>query len=129
MTAAAVTPPNRPVVTTKLASTADELMQCYALRAAVFVGEQQCPYREEFDGEPAASMRVRWFAGFAGIGEAPFRFWDHEHAAFAADLEVPVDAPTVLRDPMVLTRPEDQLDGPGLPEESMRRRASNPPAG
>ena len=67
---------NRPVVTIKLASTSDELMQCYMLRAAVFMGEQHCPYWEEFDGndytashiivyvdgEPAASMRVRWFA-------------------------------------------------------------------
>ena len=41
---------NRPVVTIKLASTSDELMQCYMLRAAVFMGEQQCPYWEEFDG-------------------------------------------------------------------------------
>ena len=41
---------NRPVVTIKLASTSDELMQCYALRAAVFMGEQHCPYWEEFDG-------------------------------------------------------------------------------
>src|SRR5438477_11326767 len=70
---------NRPVVTIKLASTSDELLQCYALRAAVFMGEQQCPYWEEFDGndysathlmlyiddEPTASMRVRWFTSFA----------------------------------------------------------------
>ena len=41
---------NRPVVTIKLASTSDELMQCYMLRAAVFMGEQHCPYWEEFDG-------------------------------------------------------------------------------
>src|SRR5260370_15186357 len=75
---------NRPVVTIKLASTSDELLQCYALRAAVFMGEQQCPYWEEFDGndytashlmlyvdgEPAASMRVRWFANFAKLERA-----------------------------------------------------------
>ena len=75
---------NRPVVTIKLASTSDELMQCYALRAAVFMGEQQCPYWEEFDGndysashvmlyvdgEPGASMRIRWFAGFAKLERA-----------------------------------------------------------
>ena len=35
---------NRPVVTIKLASTSDELMQCFALRSAVYIGEQQCPY-------------------------------------------------------------------------------------
>jgi predicted GNAT family N-acyltransferase len=37
---------NRPVVTIKLATTSDELMQCYMLRAAVFMGEQHCPYWE-----------------------------------------------------------------------------------
>ena len=75
---------NHPVVTIKLASTANELMQCYMLRAAVFMGEQDCPYWEEFDGndytashlmlyvdgEPAASMRVRWFASFAKLERA-----------------------------------------------------------
>src|SRR5205814_261215 len=62
----------------------DELMQCYMLRAAVFMGEQHCPYWEEFDGndytashlmlyvdgEPAASMRIRWFASFAKLERA-----------------------------------------------------------
>ena len=71
-------PTLRPVVTIKLASTSDELLQCYALRAAVFMGEQHCPYAEEFDGndytathvimyvdgEPAGSMRLRWFQSF-----------------------------------------------------------------
>jgi predicted GNAT family N-acyltransferase len=67
-----------PVVTIKVASTSDELLQCYGLRAAVFMGEQHCPYDEEFDGndytathvimyvdgEPAGSMRLRWFQSF-----------------------------------------------------------------
>jgi predicted GNAT family N-acyltransferase len=187
---------NRPVVTIKLASTSDELLQCYALRAAVFMGEQQCPYWEEFDGndysashlmlyvdgEPAASMRVRWFQGFAKleraiilkryrslglfipfvewarefaakkgypkaylhgqqrlweiferqgfhkVNEAPFHFSDHEYGAFAADLDVPEDAPSVFTDPMVLNRPEDQLDQAGILEKSMERGASNPHA-
>jgi predicted GNAT family N-acyltransferase len=70
--------PGQPVVTIKLASTSDELMQCFALRAAVFMGEQACPYWEEFDGndyaashiimyvdgEPAGCMRLRWFQSF-----------------------------------------------------------------
>jgi predicted GNAT family N-acyltransferase len=188
---------NRPVVTIKLASTSDEMLQCYALRAAVFMGEQQCPYWEEFDGndysashlmlyvdgEPAASMRVRWFSGFAKLERAiilkryrslglfvpfvewardfaakkgypkaylhgqkrlweiferqgfykvndkPFHFSDHEYGAFVADLDVPPDAPTEFTDPMVLNRPEDQLDRPGILEQSMERGASNPHAG
>ncbi len=188
---------HQPFVTIKLASTSDELLQCYALRAAVFMGEQQCPYREEFDGndysashlmlyvdgEPAASMRVRWFAGFAKleraiilkryrsmglfvpfvewaksfaaqkgypkaylhgqkrlweiferqgfqkVNEEPFHFSDHEYGAFAADLDIAGDAPSVLTDPMVLNRPEDQFDRPGILEKSMERGATNPHAG
>ncbi len=188
---------NRPEITIKLASTSDEMMQCFMLRAAVFMGEQQCPYWEEYDGndytashlilyvdgEPAASIRVRWFAGFAKLERAiilkryrsyglflPFVHWakefcrkkgypkaylhgqrrlwpiferdgfrkvddrifhfsDHEYGAFACDLEVGEDAPTVMTDPMVLNRPEDQLDAPGILEESMERGASNPHAG
>lgn len=67
----------RPVVAIKLASTADEFLQCYALRAAVFMGG--VPYSEEFDGqhfgathlrarlgnEPIGALRVRWFQSFA----------------------------------------------------------------
>ena len=188
---------NRPEITIKLASTSDEMMQCFMLRAAVFMGEQQCPYWEEYDGndytashlilyvdgEPAASIRVRWFAGFAKLERAiilkryrsyglflPFVHWakefcrkkgypkaylhgqrrlwpifekdgfrkvddtifhfsDHEYGAFACDLDVGEDAPTVLTDPMVLNRPEDQLDTPGVLEQSMERGASNPHAG
>lgn len=190
-------PSNRPEITIKLASTSDEMMQCFMLRAAVFMGEQECPYWEEYDGndytashlilyvdgEPAASIRVRWFAGFAKLERAiilkryrsyglflPFvnwakefcrkkgypkaylhgqkRLWpifekdgfrkvddkvfhfsDHEYGAFACDLEVGPDAPTVLTDPMVLNRPEDRLDMPGILEESMERGASCPHAG
>ena len=189
-------PSNRPEITIKLASTSDEMMQCFMLRAAVFMGEQECPYWEEYDGndytashlilyvdgEPAASIRVRWFAGFAKLERAiilkryrsyglflPFvqwakefcrkkgypkaylhgqkRLWpifekegfrkvddkvfhfsDHEYGAFACDLEIGPDAPTVLTDPMVLNRPEDKLDMPGILEESMERGASCPHA-
>ena len=36
--------------------------------------------------------------------------------------------PTVVTDPMVLNRPEDRLEMPGILEESMARGASNPHA-
>lgn len=60
--------------------TVDGLMKVFALRAQVYVAEQDCPYAEEFDGndlagathllaragkEPIATMRIRWFATFA----------------------------------------------------------------
>jgi len=188
---------NHPVVTMKLASTSDELMQCYMLRAAVYMGEQHCPYWEEYDGndytashiivyvdgEPAASLRVRWFAAFVKLERAVvlkryrsmglflpllrwamelarkkgynkaylhgqrrlwpiferggfhkvegkvFHFSDHEYGAYACDIEIDEQArPTVLSDPMVLNRPEDRLDMPGILEQSMDRGASNPHA-
>jgi predicted GNAT family N-acyltransferase len=71
--------PNRPATSIKVAHNMEELMQVFAARAAVFMSEQRCPYAEEFDGndftatqilglindEPAATIRVRYFDGFA----------------------------------------------------------------
>ena len=66
---------------TVIASTADDVEKALAMRAAVFLVEQNCPYAEEFDGndrtathmlayvddEPAATMRIRYFADFAKL--------------------------------------------------------------
>jgi predicted GNAT family N-acyltransferase len=71
----------RPVLDAKLISTADQMAKVMAIRAAVFMSEQNCPYDEEFDGndyagthilgtvngEPAACLRVRYFANFVKI--------------------------------------------------------------
>lgn len=65
----------------KVASSLSDLMQVVAIRSAVFMSEQTCPYREEFDGndfcaahligyvdnEPAACIRARFFADFAKL--------------------------------------------------------------
>ncbi len=62
-------------------TTAEQLEQVRAIRAAVFMGEQKCPYAEEFDGndfcathllgfvdgEPAGTARIRYFQGFAKL--------------------------------------------------------------
>ena len=59
----------------------DDLMRVVSIRGAVYIGEQECPYDEEFDGndassthligyagrEPAGCIRVRYFADFAKI--------------------------------------------------------------
>lgn len=59
-------------------SNADALAKVFAVRAAVYMSEQGCPYEEEFDGNdyscthilgyvddaPAAVMRIRYFAEF-----------------------------------------------------------------
>ena len=71
---------NHPVVTIKLASTSDELMQCYMLRAAVFMGEQHCPYwrgvrRQRLHREPRHHVcrrrACRRPCGCAGSSRSP----------------------------------------------------------
>ena len=62
-----------------VARTLDDLAQAIAIRSAVYMAEQRCPYAEEFDGndfagathliarlgaEPAGCLRLRWFADF-----------------------------------------------------------------
>jgi len=57
----------------------DDLMRVAAIRNSVYIGEQECPYEEEYDGndlsathllayigdEPVGCMRLRFFADFA----------------------------------------------------------------
>ena len=67
--------------------------------------------------------------GFRKVDDRVFHFTDHEYAAFVADLEVDEKTrPSVHSDPMMLNRPEDRLDQPGILEQSMDRGASNPHA-
>lgn len=61
-----------------VAASPDEMEKAFRIRAAVYMIEQRCPYDEEFDGndytgttllgyvdgEPAATMRIRYFADF-----------------------------------------------------------------
>lgn len=65
----------------KVARTLEDMMKVVAIRSAVFMSEQSCPYLEEFDGndfsathligyvghEPAACLRARFFASFAKL--------------------------------------------------------------
>jgi len=80
--------PFRPVslpkeaVSVTVARTMEDLMQAMAIRSLVYMGEQVCPYDEEFDGndisgathliarigrEPVGCVRLRWFADFAKL--------------------------------------------------------------
>jgi hypothetical protein len=59
----------------------DDMMRVAAIRSAVYIGEQACPYNEEFDGndlaathllalidnEPVGCMRIRFFGDFAKL--------------------------------------------------------------
>jgi predicted GNAT family N-acyltransferase len=64
-----------------VAKSSEDVDRALAIRAAVFMTEQNCPYDEEFDGndrtgthilglvdgEPAAAMRIRYFAEFVKL--------------------------------------------------------------
>jgi predicted GNAT family N-acyltransferase len=68
-------------VAVTVARSIEDLMRVVSIRSAVYVGEQECPYLEEFDGndfssthligyvgnEPAGCLRIRYFADFAKI--------------------------------------------------------------
>ncbi len=87
-------------------TTSEQLEQVRAIRAIVFMGEQKCPYSEEFDGndhcathvlgfigdEPAGCARIRYFGNFAKIERlsvlAPYRRTDLKYklVQFVEDL-------------------------------------------
>ncbi|HEX7761300.1 MAG TPA: GNAT family N-acetyltransferase [Caulobacteraceae bacterium] len=65
-----------------VARSLDDLLQMAVVRAVVYLGEQYCPFEEEFDGndfngathfiarlngEPVGVLRMRWFADFAKL--------------------------------------------------------------
>ncbi|MBZ6078882.1 GNAT family N-acetyltransferase [Microvirga sp. WGZ8] len=68
-------------LTIAVARTMEDLARIITIRSAVYVGEQTCPYDEEFDGndlsathlvgyvgnEPAGCVRIRYFADFAKV--------------------------------------------------------------
>ena len=70
-----------PRTSVKVARTLDDFMRGAVIRGAVFIGEQKCPYEEEFDGndftathligyvgnEPAGCLRIRYFSDFAKL--------------------------------------------------------------
>jgi len=69
------------VIGVMIARNFEDLNRVVAMRSAVYIGEQECPYEEEFDGndlsathllvysgdEPVGCLRVRFFAEFAKI--------------------------------------------------------------
>ena len=65
----------------RLVRTLDDFQMMLALRAAVYMAEQDCPYEEEYDGNdltashmlifednrPVGTLRLRWFANFGKL--------------------------------------------------------------
>lgn len=69
-------------ISVRIVRTLDDVMKVVAVRSLVYMGEQHCPYDEEFDGndfagathllaclggEPVGVMRLRWFSDFAKV--------------------------------------------------------------
>jgi predicted GNAT family N-acyltransferase len=71
----------RDPVTVEVVRSMDEMTRVIAIRSAIYMAEQRCPFEEEFDGndfsathlichkdgEPVGCMRIRYFAGFAKL--------------------------------------------------------------
>jgi predicted GNAT family N-acyltransferase len=85
---------------TSVARTMEDLMQVMMIRSLVYIGEQKCPYEEEYDGndfcgathlilrrdrEPIGTLRIRWFADFAKLERVAVR---SEYRGTRATLEL-----------------------------------------
>jgi predicted GNAT family N-acyltransferase len=71
----------RDSVSVRVVRSMEEMTRVIAIRSAVYIGEQRCPFEEEFDGndfsathlichkghEPVGCMRIRYFADFAKL--------------------------------------------------------------
>ena len=78
---------NRGEIGVTVARSMEDLSRVIAIRSAVYIGEQECPYDEEYDGndlgathllayigdEPVGCLRVRFFADFAKIERLAIR--------------------------------------------------------
>jgi len=75
------------VIGVTLARSWEDMLRVNAIRNAVYIGEQECPYEEEYDGndlsgthllaymgdEPIGTLRLRFFADFAKIERLAIR--------------------------------------------------------
>lgn len=66
-------------ISCRLVRSMDDVLRALAVRAAVYIAEEACPYEEEYDGndfcaahflgfagaEPAGTLRIRFFSQFA----------------------------------------------------------------
>jgi predicted GNAT family N-acyltransferase len=90
----------------KMVRTLDDYQKAMAIRALTYLGEQDCPYDEEYDGndlcashvlayadgQPIATLRLRWFSGFGKIERVsvspPYRGSGVVKVMLAAAMEV-----------------------------------------
>ena len=76
-----VKPAREDSISVRVVRSMDEMARVIAIRGAIYMGEQHCPFEEEFDGndfsathlichkdgEPVGCMRIRYFAEFAKL--------------------------------------------------------------
>ncbi len=76
-----VKPVREDSISVRVVRSMDEMARVIAIRGAIYMGEQHCPFEEEFDGndfsathlicdkdgEPVGCMRIRYFAEFAKL--------------------------------------------------------------
>ena len=90
---------------TQIARTMEDLARVIAIRSIVYMGEQKCPYMEEFDGndftathvilfcdsEPIGTLRLRWFADWVKLERVCVRSEFRSRAAFRAMIDAALD--------------------------------------
>jgi predicted GNAT family N-acyltransferase len=62
-------------ITVTVARTFDDLTRIAAIRGAVYIGEQECPYDEEYDGNDLAATHLIAYMGDEPIGCVRLRFF------------------------------------------------------
>jgi predicted GNAT family N-acyltransferase len=107
-----------PQIELRVAQGLDDLTTVMAIRAAVFLGEEDCSYGEEFDGhdtnathivgfidgEPAGTIRLRWFADFVRFERLAIR---RRHRSLML-------ANALIREAMSIARARGYLTATGL---------------
>lgn len=92
-------PPSRQSVSVRVVRSMDEMARVIAIRGAVYMGEQHCPFEEEFDGndfsathlichkgeEPVGCLRIRYFADFAKLERLAVRN-ENRNAGLASEI-------------------------------------------
>jgi predicted GNAT family N-acyltransferase len=90
----------RDPVTVEVVRSMDEMARVIAIRGAIYMAEQRCPFDEEFDGndfsathlichrdgEPVGCMRIRYFADFAKLERLAVRN-ESRNAGLAGKIE------------------------------------------
>ena len=96
---------NGKIYSTQIARNMEDLARVICIRSIVYMGEQKCPYSEEFDGndftathvilfcdsEPVGTVRLRWFADWVKLERVCIRAEFRSRDAFRAIINAALD--------------------------------------